>query len=81
MLKTKEFDDVIRHIEGKAYNSAIILLRAMKYDAESAEVQQATNSVTVPLPPSYKVIERLVQGGMSKCAAVLADQWLRQRHQ
>jgi hypothetical protein len=37
VLKIKEFDDVIRHIENGGYNSAIILLRAMKHDAESAE--------------------------------------------
>jgi len=41
----------------------------------------ATNSAMVPLPPSDKVIERLMRGGMSKFTAVLVDQWLRQRHQ
>ena len=33
MLNLKEFDDAIYHIENKGYNSAIILLKAMKSDA------------------------------------------------
>jgi len=42
VLKIKEFDDVIRHIENGGYNSAIVLLRAMKKDAENDQ-QQAEN--------------------------------------
>lgn len=37
MLNISEFDDVIHHIEQKAYNSAIVLLKAMKHDAEEEE--------------------------------------------
>ena len=48
MLKIKEFDDVIRHIENKGYNSAIILLRAMKHDAESAESPVTSANTRMP---------------------------------
>ena len=58
MLKIKEFDDVIRHIEGKAYNSAIVLLRAMKHDAESAEA----------LKPSYNKQSDEITPSCIECA-------------
>jgi len=44
VLNIKEIDDVIRHIEVKAYNSAIILLRAMKHDAEQIEGQKPSHN-------------------------------------
>jgi ribosomal protein L19 len=37
-LRIKEFDDVIHHIKNKGYNSAIMLLKAMKKDAMEDEI-------------------------------------------
>lgn len=83
-MNNVEFVDKVAGICGVArtqvggYANAVAEICAL-VKAESAPA--STNIAMVPLPPSEKVIERLVQGGMSRCAAVLADQWLRQQHQ
>ena len=72
MLKIKEFDDVIRHIEGKAYNSAIVLLRAMKHDAESAEaLKPPHNRPSAPCEYCIGAKKQLDMNYCQRCGRVL----------